>query len=310
MTKARPQYAGASYRYTIRCSERRYMLSPGYPEVANLMGYMFSTAANRYGILVHSLCVMSNHLHADCTDPNGRWSDFCRDFASQSARALNAFHGRWEATWTKSSSQEVVTRQAALNGMACTIANPVRAGLVAAPRAWPGLMTCAEDIPTAKGTCTAWEFTRPTFFFRHEEDGGLPDRSTLYITPHPLAGEDPAGFAADLSKEVARICRDKRREVRKAGGRFAGAAAVCRKRWWQSPNTAEPRRELEPQFAEPDPEVRRQLLKERKLFTVEYTASIRQWRETGQAVFPPGTCAMRGMPGVTIRAGPRPFQRA
>ena len=178
MTKARPQYAGASYRFTIRCSERRYMLSPGYPEVANLMGYMFSTAANRYGILVHSLCVMSDHLHSDCTDSNGRWSDFCRDFASQSARALNAFHGRWEATWTKSSSQEVVTRQAALNGMAYTIANPVRAGLVASPRAWPGLMTCAEDIPTADDTCTAWEFTRPTFFFRHEEDGGLPDCST------------------------------------------------------------------------------------------------------------------------------------
>ena len=58
------------------------------------------------------------------------------------------------------------------------------------------------------------------------------------------------------------------------------------------------------------PEVRRVLVKERKLFTAEYTASIRQWRETGEAVFPPGTCGMRGMPGVTIRAGPRPFQRA
>ena len=205
MTKARPQYAGASYRLTVRCSERRYMLSPSYPEVANLMGYMLSIAANRYGILVHSLCIMSIHVHADCTDPNGRWSDFRGDVVGQSARPLNAFHGRWEAAWKESSSQEVVMRQAALNGMAYTIANPVRAGLVAAPRAWPGLMTCAEDIPTAKDTCTAWEFTRTTFFFRLEEDGGLPDPLTLCITPHPMArvaGWLPDGRIGEVPQSV------------------------------------------------------------------------------------------------------------
>ena len=49
-------------------------------------------------------------------------------------------------------------------------------------------------------------------------------------------------------------------------------------------NTTAPRGEREPQLAEPDPEVRRAdtvLVKERKLFTAEYTASIRQWKETG-----------------------------
>ena len=59
VSRPRPQYPGASYRLTFRCSERRYMLSPGYPEVANLMGYMLSIAANRHGILIHALCVMS-----------------------------------------------------------------------------------------------------------------------------------------------------------------------------------------------------------------------------------------------------------
>ena len=79
-------------------------------EVANLMGYMLSIAANRHGILIHALCVMSNHVHADCTDPHGRWSAFKRDLISQSARPLNALHGRWETAWSKSTSQQVVTR--------------------------------------------------------------------------------------------------------------------------------------------------------------------------------------------------------
>ena len=47
------------------------MLSPGYPEVANLMGSMLSIAGNRHGILIHALCIMSNHVHADCAGPTG-----------------------------------------------------------------------------------------------------------------------------------------------------------------------------------------------------------------------------------------------
>ena len=277
VSRPRPQYPGASYRLTFRCSERRYMLSPGYPEVANLMGYMLSIAANRHGILIHALCVMSNHVHADCTDPHGRWSAFKRDLISQSARPLNALHGRWETAWSKSTSQQVVTRQAALNGMAYTIANPVSAGLVASPRSWPGLMTRPDDIPSAPNTATAWDFTRPNFFFRYAEDGGLPDRSTLYITPHPLAGDDPEGFADELRREVDRICREKRREVRSAKGRFAGAAAVTRKRWWQSPSTCAPRRQLKPRVAEPDPRVRVALLMDYERFVAEHAASRRRW---------------------------------
>ena len=93
-------------------------------------------------------------------------------------------------------------------------------------------------------------------------------------------------------------------------GRFAGAAAVTRKRWWQSPSTCAPRRQLKPRVAEPDPSVRVALLMDYERFVAEHAASRRRWFEKGRAIFPPGTCAMRGLPGVHIREGPSPLMRA
>ena len=83
-----PQYPGASYRHTFRCSGRRYMLSPGYPEVADLMGYTLSIAANRHGILIHARPLEARWRRIDTSatcftfPKRGRGSTLRRDILS------------------------------------------------------------------------------------------------------------------------------------------------------------------------------------------------------------------------------------
>jgi len=44
-----------------RCSERRFFLRPCKATRSTVL-YLVAEAANRFGVKVHALCVMSNHL--------------------------------------------------------------------------------------------------------------------------------------------------------------------------------------------------------------------------------------------------------
>ena len=67
MTQPFPTYRGASYRLSMRCSQRQMLLLPS--DIVNLtVGYWLGVTSLRFGILVHAVCVMSNHIHLDVTD--------------------------------------------------------------------------------------------------------------------------------------------------------------------------------------------------------------------------------------------------
>ncbi len=306
MSIARPTHRGASYRLALRCVGRKFMLNPA-PEVTQAIGYSLGIALERYGVALHAVSAMSNHFHGDVSDPNGCISEFRRDFKSLCARALNCHYGRWEYFWApEDGQQEVSSRQAAAKGMSYTITNPISAGLVASPEAWPGLTTCVTDLGAIEDECRSFTFEKPNFFFRHEEDSGLPESVTFSLVPHPLGADDPEKFVADVRAEVDTIIECKRAEVRKAGGRFKGRDAVLAHNWWDCPKTTAERRQLNPRFAEPDPERRIRRLLSYKDWLREYADSLAQWQETGEAEFPPGTNKMKTYPGVTGRAGPSP----
>jgi len=62
MTRPRLIHRNASYRLSSRCVFRQSLLKPGR-ELNNAVGYWLGVTSQRYGILVHSFCVMSNHIH-------------------------------------------------------------------------------------------------------------------------------------------------------------------------------------------------------------------------------------------------------
>ena len=65
MTCPRRIVPGTTYLLTRRCSH--FMLVPR-GIVRELFGYCVALAAERHGVLVHAITIMSNHYHAVVTD--------------------------------------------------------------------------------------------------------------------------------------------------------------------------------------------------------------------------------------------------
>lgn len=77
-------------------------------------------------MLLHAVCVMSNHWHGVVTDPEGRLPKFLEIFHKLVAKAQNASLGRWENLWSsdKTSAVPLVSEADVLEKMAYTLANP------------------------------------------------------------------------------------------------------------------------------------------------------------------------------------------
>jgi putative transposase len=287
------------YRLVFRTILRKHLLIP-CPAVLNILGYWLGEVSRRYGILIHSVKVMSNHIHLDVSDPLGLRPDFERDFKGIGARALNTAHGRVEVAWVRSTPIEVRTAEDAAHGMAYTVCQAVEAGLVFSPNAWPGLKSTVEDI----AECRTFTFKRPEFFRSQEQGGNLPDFVTWSLVPHPLGDDDPEALLAMVKGFVAKRLAAKRKQLKADGKRFRGVAAVMMVHWDSRPTTPEPRGRLTPTIACKDPVLRAIMITERLQFIAEYRAARKKWLEEGKAVFPAGTYQLRGKPGVTIREGP------
>ena len=172
MTPPRRVLPGAVYLVTRRCSERRYFLKPS--RLTNeIFLYVLAVAAQRYGVLVHAFCVLSNHCHLIVTDVDGRLPGFMQYLDSLVARAVNASLGRFEGFWATDGSYSAVEPLDPADVVAKTayvLANPVAAGLVRRGAEWPGLWTSPDQLGSAKLTAR-----KPERFF--DPKGHLPDVS-------------------------------------------------------------------------------------------------------------------------------------
>jgi hypothetical protein len=80
MTAPRQVLEGSTYLVTRRCSERRFFLRPSR-ETTEIFGYILAVMSERYGILLHAFCVLSNQYDrtdvrtsGDRSGPAGRLS--------------------------------------------------------------------------------------------------------------------------------------------------------------------------------------------------------------------------------------------
>ncbi|ABS26525.1 protein of unknown function DUF1568 [Anaeromyxobacter sp. Fw109-5] len=106
MTAPRQVLPGTTYLVTRRCAQRQFLLRPS-AVVNEVFLYVLAVAAERFGVLVHAFCVLSNHFHLVVTDPDAQLPAFEQYLDSLVARALNASLGRWEAFWAPSSYSAV-----------------------------------------------------------------------------------------------------------------------------------------------------------------------------------------------------------
>jgi REP element-mobilizing transposase RayT len=295
MTAPRQILPGSTYLVTRRCSERRFFLRPSR-ETTEIFRYLLAVTSERYGILLHAWCVLSNHVHIVLTDPDARLPEFHRDLDALVARAVNSSLGRWEAFWERDSYSAVrlETPEAIVEKMVYVLANPVEAALVRRASEWPGLWSEPRQVGKA-----GVEVERPKEFFR--ADGPLPPVGRLQS--HPPPGFEADALASELVNRL-RQAEDRAAAALAAEGRgFLGVARVLRQKPDGRPAPSEPRRTLSPRVAAKNKWKRIEALLRLAEFRSAYRKALAAWKAGARDVaFPAGTWLMRVQHRVSCQA--------
>ena len=271
---------------TRRTTQRQFLLRPSRVTNQNVR-YCLALAAERTGVILHAICVMSNHWHGVVTDPEARLPEFTEHFHKLLAKAQNASLERWENLWSsdKTSLVLLTSEQDVLEKMAYTLANPTAAGLVRSPDQWPGVISGSfgREVPAEM----------PAAFF--DEDGDLPEDVELqFARPQIFASLSDAELYARLRNEVAARVREAREELARSGRSFLGRESVLRQRFDASPKSEAPRRNPSPRIAAKSSVDRVAAIRRMWAFLRAYRAAWNEWRNGNrETVFPAGTYALR-----------------
>lgn len=298
--KARPVYPGAMLFISRRVHKRQFLLRPS-EELNQLVEYIIAVTAERHGIRLYSICVMSNHWHAMLSDPEGRIVDFERDCHSFIARAVNTLYGESESLWSSEQTSRVHCAEPhdTLGKVVYTMANPVEAGLVAHGKNWPGIRRAWP--------MRAKVIERPKVFFRGEDEGGgWPKQAQLSCHRPPgfetYSDEDLAALLRDAIEDRERIARDK---LRKAGRSFLGRKRCRSQRRYDAPATREERSDIRPTVAAKSKWTRIERLRQNRAWLEAYEAAKERFRAGDRSArFPYGTWKLRVYYGCLVDPPP------
>ena len=297
MSHPRRIVPGETYLITRRCYQRTFRLRPS-AETNRIFLYCLAFAAQRTGVVLHAVCVMSNHHHLVVTDVQGMLPDFLREFHRLTAKAMNASQGQWENLWAAEPCNVVrlVTDEDIEDKIAYVVANPVAAGLVKQPEQWPGVLAWGERRQPV---------VRPHCYFR--EEGTCPEALTLsFERPRPINGR-PVGlreWKERVAKAIASKVADAHRKVYEAGKDFLGRTGVLAVSFVQRAQTYEARFGVIPTFAAKARSIREELGRVEAYFRKRYRVAFEQWRTGARHVlFPVGTWWMTVVHGAVATAG-------
>ncbi len=289
MSPPRNVRPGVTYLLTRRCYQRTFRLRPS--EQTNLIfRYCLGLAAAKTGVELHAVCVMSNHHHIVLTDVTGCLPDFARELHRLCAKAMNASQGQWENLWSADHCHclELGDDDAVVQRIAYVAANPVEAGLVAAPQEWPGVMLLPREQAYAEAVA------RPKEYFG---DGSRsPAVVELRVTPPPIEnlGERVAAVLETMLAKAHAAAREN-------GWEFLGRAGVLATSFVRRARSFERRRQIIPRVAARSMFIRQRLLAAQREFRRAYHAAMERWRQgVRDVVFPEGTWWMRVFHDVAV----------
>ncbi len=299
MSSPRSVFSGPTYLITRRCEQRQFLLLP-LPAVTEVFYYCMGIARKKHEVQIHALCAMSSHYHLVLTDPHGILPKFMHELNTLLARCLNCFHGRLGCFFEGSRKYSAVLLESpedVLDKMVYTLCNPVEAGLVPHGYEWPGARS--ETLRDGPQRIIA---TRPPFFFSHN----MPEEVELPVAPPPEErnrhGED---FGEVFHQTVLERELETRREFKRKGRKFLGRKGVLGQSPKQTPQTAERRRVLDPNYAIKDKWRRIERLQRHTIFLMEYAQALKKFcAGVRDVVFPAGTWWLRVHFGVAYRAPP------
>lgn len=282
MTLPRRVLPNTTYLVTRRCLGRRFLLRPDRA-LNPIFEYCVALGAEKYGIDVHGLCVMSNHYHLALTDVRGVLPDFMMWLNSQLAKRIKRLR-RWEeVVWEPNvhySAVELQGQAETLDKIAYILLNPVSAGLVRRPEDWPGVVSTLETLYRGE-----LRVQRPKRWFKEEQ----PASVTLRLTPPPCFAEADPYLGALRNLVDSRLSTLHEQWAR--GGRQAlGRKAVLKTAIIEGPTTRKERFGRSPTFSALTRSAWRRATERLRAFRAAYRRAYEAWR-SGQAdvEFPAGT---------------------
>jgi putative transposase len=287
---------GQFYLITRRCTQRQFLLRPD-PATNNAFLYCLMHAAQRCEVEVLLPCAMSNHYHMVIYDRAGRYPELIEHFHKLLARSQNSLRGRWENFWSSEQTCVVrlVDREAVLDKLAYTAANPVLDDLVERVHHWPGVNGLSALLLGRQ-----LRAKRPSHFFR--ADGPMPDELEMNLTIPPELGPVES-VCAELRDRIALIEAERAAERQRTGSHVLGRRAVLAQSWRDAPGSREPRRNLRPQLASRSRWARIEAQLRNRVFTQSYADARARWKQGVAAEFPPGTYWLQRFACVPTAAG-------
>jgi hypothetical protein len=268
----------------------------------NICVYCIGLFAALFGIEVHVVTVLSNHVHLVLTDTRGNFPDYLERCHRILALATKCYRG-WDGSVfnrSQTSMVELPTVTTIIEKMAYVIVNGVAAGAVYDFRDWPGVRTIIDDIGRR-----AMHAVRPKWFFlalRWPDAVELP----LVWPDAVLAEMTPDQARAALKEAVNRLEKQARAEVRGRGDTFMGPERVMRAPITTRGTASEPWGTRNPTFATAgDREVHQAMVEKRRAFRASYrTAHVRFANGDRDVVFPYGTWKLRVLYNVDVAPAP------
>jgi len=240
------------------------------------------------GVEVIAMVWMSNHYHAVVYDPDGRVSEWLARLNGLLARFCNAAHETESHVWDASeyNDEPLEGMDAVVAATAYCLANPVAAGLVYSPKAWPGIITQLDELGMERPRL----YRRPTVFFR--EDGTVPEWGAVMSSCPP--GITPEDFQARVKARLDVLLAEARERVAASGRGYVGVEGILAQDVFATPAKAEtpnPAVRSKRHRARANRSKRRLERAERDAqFRSRYASSLyRLQNQDPDVVFPPGT---------------------
>ncbi len=289
-----PFEKGMTYHLVQKCITGNLLLNPSL-KVNKAVAYIVSETCAKYGIVLSSYCVLSNHYHFIVTDTERRLPEFLASLNSQIALCLNCLFERQGQFWTVEPIGKIrlIDEEAILEAIVYTIVNPVAAGLVSAVEEWPGLVSLPKNLAGGK-----LQAARPDWYFDKKRK---PEYSEIILKlPPQLIGKfTEEEFRIEISRRVNERVEEIREQRKGEQKPFLGAKNVLRRNRNRSAKKKQPKKKFNPTFSCKDKNLRLKVIEELKRFRKNYRYAFERFR-SGQrkVIFPYGTFKLERDAGV------------
>lgn len=223
MSQPRRIRPGVTWFITRRTTRRHMLFRPDKDKtVQKVYWYVTAVLAEKFGIELHAVQVLSTHLHEVLTDVRGVLPAFLRERNRILANVLKR-HRDWpEEVFQRSpaSCVELFGPAAILKQIGYTLANCVEAGLVKNPENWPGVTVGAHEIGTR-----VVEVERPSMYFNPKKEALWPVRGTIALTMPKALAEAYGARASQVLRGVVHTAVERARRLAGRAGYVVGKVA-------------------------------------------------------------------------------------